>query len=279
MRFSQNITTAVNSPPSPSSFILFCVIWFFTSHQQYFSYKGTGIPGLNQYWAGLMCLAQEHNALTLVRLEPAAPRSRVKHSTTEPQRSQFNTAVSHHSPGLSMTYGKTAGGTIFKRAVRISGFVATVEILIKIFLWLYDEWPKSQLWISSFVYEPRDLAVPFIELYGVLIFEREERIKSDPNGRLHLMSKGETKTKSEKKNAAQAFCNDFSSSCSPSNKINSWPDAETIYQWRQIAESTHEQLVLSLIRACVVRLTGLVLRRWFCCCWLFVYCYSHCGSL
>ena len=24
-------------------------IWFFTSHQQYFSYKGTGIPGLNQY--------------------------------------------------------------------------------------------------------------------------------------------------------------------------------------------------------------------------------------
>ena len=22
-----------------------------------------------------------------------------------------------------------------------------------------------------------------------------------------------------------------------------------------------------------------VLRRWFCCCWLFVYCYSHCGSL
>ena len=20
-----------------------------------------------------------------------------------------------------------------------------------------------------------------------------------------------------------------------------------------------------------------VLRRWFCCCWLFVYCYSHCG--
>ena len=21
-----------------------------------------------------------------------------------------------------------------------------------------------------------------------------------------------------------------------------------------------------------------VLRRWFCCCWLFVYCYSHCGS-
>ena len=35
-----------------------------------------------------MCLAQGHNARTLVRLEPAAHLSRVKHSTTEPLRSQ-----------------------------------------------------------------------------------------------------------------------------------------------------------------------------------------------
>ena len=33
---------------------------------------------------GLICLVQGHNAVTPVRLEPAAPRSRVKHSTTEP---------------------------------------------------------------------------------------------------------------------------------------------------------------------------------------------------
>ena len=26
-----------------------CLIWFFTSHQQSFSYLGTGLPGLNQY--------------------------------------------------------------------------------------------------------------------------------------------------------------------------------------------------------------------------------------
>ena len=31
-----------------------------------------------------MCLAQGHNAATLVRLEPSVPRSWVKHSTTEP---------------------------------------------------------------------------------------------------------------------------------------------------------------------------------------------------
>ena len=34
-----------------------------------------------------MCLAQGHNAVTPVRLESAAPLSRVKHSTTEPLRS------------------------------------------------------------------------------------------------------------------------------------------------------------------------------------------------
>ena len=40
-----------------------------------------------------MCLAQGHNAVTPVRLEPAALRSRVKHSTTEPLRSQCGVGV------------------------------------------------------------------------------------------------------------------------------------------------------------------------------------------
>ena len=31
-----------------------------------------------------MCFAHGHNTMMPVRLEPAAPRSRVKHSTTEP---------------------------------------------------------------------------------------------------------------------------------------------------------------------------------------------------
>ena len=42
---------------------------------------------------GLMCLAQEHIAMTPERLEPAAPRSRVKHSTTEPLRSERHKCV------------------------------------------------------------------------------------------------------------------------------------------------------------------------------------------
>ena len=36
--------------------------------------------------------------------------------------------------------------------------------------------------------------------------------------------------------------------------------------------------LMSLLKKTGFRLLS-VLRRWFCCCWLFVYCYSHCGSL
>ena len=38
---------------------------------------------------GYMCLAQGHNTVMPVRIKPAAPRSRVKHSTTEPLCSLF----------------------------------------------------------------------------------------------------------------------------------------------------------------------------------------------
>ena len=40
-----------------------------------FSYIGTGLPGLNQYLARINVLAQGHNAVTPVRLEPMAPWS------------------------------------------------------------------------------------------------------------------------------------------------------------------------------------------------------------
>ena len=32
-----------------SCFLFVCLIWFYTSHPQSFSYVGTGLPGLNQY--------------------------------------------------------------------------------------------------------------------------------------------------------------------------------------------------------------------------------------
>ena len=60
------------------------LIWFFTSHQQYFSYVGTGLPNWTSTKLEIMCLAKWHNAATLVRLESTAPGSGVKHSTTLP---------------------------------------------------------------------------------------------------------------------------------------------------------------------------------------------------
>ena len=44
-----------------------------------------------------MCLAQGHNTVTLVKLEPVAPPSRVKLSTTEPLRSP-DSAVTMRRP-------------------------------------------------------------------------------------------------------------------------------------------------------------------------------------
>ena len=44
-----------------------------------------------------MSLPKDHNAVTLVRLEPAAPQSRGKHSTTEPLRSLNNFVVTHRN--------------------------------------------------------------------------------------------------------------------------------------------------------------------------------------
>ena len=49
--------------------------------------KGPVFLGWTSTKLGLMCLAQGHNAVTPVRLDPVAPQSRVKHSTTEPLRS------------------------------------------------------------------------------------------------------------------------------------------------------------------------------------------------
>ena len=44
-----------------------------------------------------VCLAQGHNAVTPVKLEPAAPRFRVKHSTTEPLCSLASHEIAENS--------------------------------------------------------------------------------------------------------------------------------------------------------------------------------------
>ena len=43
------IRTLVSMATDSSHRVIVCLIWFFTSHQQSFSYIGTGLPWLNQY--------------------------------------------------------------------------------------------------------------------------------------------------------------------------------------------------------------------------------------
>ena len=63
-----------------------------------------------------MCLAQGQNfAVMPVRLEPAAPRSQVKHSTTEPLRSLSNadkTPLNAHTDKSSVAWGVNGGWSI-----------------------------------------------------------------------------------------------------------------------------------------------------------------------
>ena len=49
-----------------------------------------------------MCLAQGHNAVTPVRLEPAASRSPVKHSSTEQLRSYLFILIFHIVSGIGV---------------------------------------------------------------------------------------------------------------------------------------------------------------------------------
>ena len=67
-------------------------VWFdsLLPIQQFFSVmSGRVFLSWTSTKQGLMCLAQGHSTMTPLRLEPATPLYRVKHSTTEPLRSLY----------------------------------------------------------------------------------------------------------------------------------------------------------------------------------------------
>ena len=50
LNFLIPVIDRIVSEPLPPKWVLFvCLIWFFTFHQQFYSYVGMGLPGLNQY--------------------------------------------------------------------------------------------------------------------------------------------------------------------------------------------------------------------------------------
>ena len=83
----------------------FFIFWFysFRPDQQFFSYVATGLLGWTSAKQGLMSLAQGHNAVMQVWLEPIIPRSQVRHSTTEPLRFHHSLWTSKvHKGGYSI---------------------------------------------------------------------------------------------------------------------------------------------------------------------------------
>ena len=116
----------------------------FTSHQQFFSYNRTSHSGLNQYKARINVLAQGHNGVTSARLEPAPPRSRVKHSTTEPS----TLPLSHCAPCV-IQWAKAVplrlGGNI---SVKIFFMTVHGKISVQYNLCKTTTLKKSENWFS-----------------------------------------------------------------------------------------------------------------------------------
>ena len=71
-----------------------------------------------------MCLEQGHNAVMLVRLEPTAPQSRVKHSTTEPLCSLINV----FSAAIDSTYCALQADRTHLCIVKHAGMIYMCEV-------------------------------------------------------------------------------------------------------------------------------------------------------
>ena len=70
-----------------SAWAFFCLFRSQRPSQRFFSHVRTGRTGLTRTKQRIKSLAQGHNTVPPVRLEPATPQSRVKHPTTEPPQS------------------------------------------------------------------------------------------------------------------------------------------------------------------------------------------------
>ena len=71
----------------PKHYCLF-VLKLYVPSQQFFSHVGTEptLPGFNQHCRELMCVAQGHNTVTPVGIEPRTSRFGVRRCTTTPPR-------------------------------------------------------------------------------------------------------------------------------------------------------------------------------------------------
>ena len=137
--------------------------------------KGQVFLGWTSTKPGLMCLTKGHNAVTLVRLEPAAPRSRVKHSTTEPLLSHFIVFASKIKSSLKCTWiyavdVKSRNHYSELTLVMLNTLIYSSPMFILITcsvpfisMYLQAEWKQCGPWSDGFVWSQ------LIWIYNVLI--------------------------------------------------------------------------------------------------------------
>ena len=87
-----------------------CLISFFSLQSTIFQ-SGRVFLGWTSTKQGLMCLAQGHNTVTPVMLEPVPLRFRVNHSTTEPLRSPSSYCIRLQTEGFKKWVGLLQGIT------------------------------------------------------------------------------------------------------------------------------------------------------------------------
>ena len=74
-----------------------------------------------------MCLAQGHNAVTPVRLEPAALRSRVKHSSCIGYVTKYNKYLQYILNNFSEFNGCFIGGRLHRKFCQLSCYFAPIS--------------------------------------------------------------------------------------------------------------------------------------------------------
>ena len=120
----------------------FLFVWFDSLHpiNNLSDIKGWVYLGWTSAKLGLMCLAQDHNTETPVSREPAAPRSRVKYSSTEALHQQ----ITEEDPNLkimkyhSYIYQDINQSFMMQRCILIANFVCSLDIKAPLFMYQVD---------------------------------------------------------------------------------------------------------------------------------------------
>ena len=124
-----------------------------------------------------MCLAQEHNTVTPVRLERAAPRSQVKHSTTEPLCSYPHTCK-ESVPNLNICEKMESNHHMWKNGVKTHTCEGTksLHIICEILVHSLSQMSMTKLWRIGIECKMQQICVCVMGWGGVFINVRNTHV-------------------------------------------------------------------------------------------------------